>query len=183
MSACVSFRSLDYRSFEAVEMRLSLDYVSVVFVCLYRPPPSKCNKLTNSMFLEEFPELLSQYADSRRDVVYLRDFNCHCDDSSGGQVSRLKTLLSDHSLTQLVNIPTHKCGHILHWVVVHTESTCLSFEGVRDCPDLSDHKAVVCTLAVAKPSPRTHLVTSRNIKAICPSDFQCDVRALVEAAN
>ena len=27
MSACVSFRSLDYRSFEAVEMRLSLDHV------------------------------------------------------------------------------------------------------------------------------------------------------------
>ena len=57
-------------------------------------------------------------------------------DSSDGQVSRLNTLLSDHSLTQLVKVPTHKCGHILDWVVVHTESTCLSFEGVRDCPDL-----------------------------------------------
>ena len=96
---------------------------------------------------------------------------------SDAQVSRLKTLLSDHNLTQLVNVPTHKCGHILDWVVVHTESSCLSFEGVRDCPDLSDHKAVVCTLAVAKPSPRRRLVTSRNIRAICPSDFQCDMRA------
>ena len=135
------------------------------------------------MFLKEFPELLSQYADSRRNVVYLGDFNFHYDDSSDEQVSRLKTLLSDHSLTQLVKVPTHKCGHILDWVVVHTESSCLSFEGVRDCPDLSDHKAVVCKLAVAKPSPRRRLVTSRNIKAICPSDFQCDVRALVEAAS
>ena len=33
--ACVSFRALDYRSFEAVEMQLSLDHVSVVFVHLY----------------------------------------------------------------------------------------------------------------------------------------------------
>ena len=73
MSACISFRALDYRSFEAVEMRLSLDHVPVVFVCLYRPPPSKRNKLTNSMFLEEFPELLFQYTDSGRDVVYLGD--------------------------------------------------------------------------------------------------------------
>ena len=64
------------------------------------------------MFLEEFPELLSQYADSRRDVVYLGDFNFNYDDSSDGQVNRLKTLLSDHSLTQLVKVPTHKCGHI-----------------------------------------------------------------------
>ena len=102
---------------------------------------------------------------------------------SDAQVSRLKTLLSDHNLTQLVNVPTHKCGHILDWVVVHTESTCLSFEGVRNYPDLSDHKAVVCTLAVAKPSLRRRLVTSRNIKAICPFDFQCDVKALVEAAS
>ena len=60
------------------------------------------------MFLEEFPELLFQYTDSRRDVVYLGDFDFHCDDSSDGQVSGLKTLLSDHSLTQLVNVPTHK---------------------------------------------------------------------------
>ena len=52
--------------------------------------------LTNSMFLEEFPKLLSQYADSRRDVVHLGDFNFHYDDSSDGQVSRLKTLRRDH---------------------------------------------------------------------------------------
>ena len=103
--------------------------------------------------------------------MYLGDFKLHYQDSSDGQVSCLKTLLGDHSLTQLVNVPIHKCGHILDWVVVHTESSCLSFEGVRDCPDLSDQKAVVCTLAVAKPSPRRRLVTSRNIKAICPSDF------------
>ena len=84
-----SFRTLDYRSFEAVEMRLSLIHVSVVFACLYQPPPTKRNKLTNSMFLEEFPEFLSQYGDSLRDVVYLGDFNFHYDDSSDGQVSVL----------------------------------------------------------------------------------------------
>ena len=77
-----------------------------MFVCLYRPPPSKRNKLTNSMFLEEFPELLSQYADSRRDVLYLGDFNFHYDDSSDGQVSRLKTLLSGHSLSSSTFPPT-----------------------------------------------------------------------------
>ena len=98
-------------------------------------------------------------------------------------MSCLKTLLGDYSLTQLANVPTHKCGYILDWVMVHTESCRLSFEGVRDCPDLLNHKAVVCTLAVAKPSRRRRLVTSRNIRAICPSDFQSDLRALVEATS
>ena len=89
LSTSLLFKPLDYRSFEAVEMRLSFDHVSVAIVCLYRPPPSKRNKLTNSMFLEEFSELLSQYDSSRSDIVYIGDFYFHYDDCSDGQVSRL----------------------------------------------------------------------------------------------
>ena len=112
LSTSLSFKPLDYRSFEAVEMRLSFDHVSVATVCLCRPPPSKRKKLTNSMFLEEFSELLSQYTDSHSDTVYIGDFNFHYDDCSDGQVSRLRTMLSDHNLTQLVNVPTHKRGDV-----------------------------------------------------------------------
>ena len=54
LSTSLLFKPLDCRSFEAVEMRLSFDHVSVAIVSLYRLPPSKRNKLTNSMFLEEF---------------------------------------------------------------------------------------------------------------------------------
>ena len=107
LSTSSLFKPLDYRSFEAVEMRLSFDQVSVPIVCLYRPPPSKRNKLTNSMFLEEFSELLSQYASSRSDIVYIGDFNFHYDDCSDGQVNRLRTIMSDHNLTQLVTVWYH----------------------------------------------------------------------------
>ena len=78
---------------------------------------------------------------------------------------------------------THKRGHILDWVVVRTENSCFCFDSVQDYPDLSDHKAVICTLAVTKPSPRRRLVTSRNIKTICLSDFQSNMRAWVEATS
>ena len=40
------------------------------------------------MFLEEFSELLSQYADSHSDTVYIGDFNFHYDNCSDGQMSR-----------------------------------------------------------------------------------------------
>ena len=159
LSTSLSFKPLDYRPFKAVEMRLSFDHVSVAIVCMYRPPPSRRNKLTNSMFLEKFSELLSQYADSRTDTVHNGDCNFHYVDCSDGQVSRLGTMLSDHNPTQLVNVPTHKRGHILDWVVVRTENSCFCF----DCehPDLSDHECVVCTLAVTMPSRRRRPVTSR----------------------
>ena len=144
LSTALLFKPLDYRSFEAVEMRLSFDHVSVAIVCLSRPPPSKRNKLTNSMFLEEFSELLSQYADSRSDTVNIGDFNFYYDDCSDGQMSRLRTMLSDYNLTQLVNVPTHKRGHILDWVVVRTENSCFCFDSVQDYP----------CLLYTSPSPR-----------------------------
>ena len=91
-------------------------------------------------------------------------------------------MLSDHNLTQLINVPTHYRGDILHWVVVRTENSCFCFDSVQDYSDLSDHKAVVCTLAVSKPSPRRRLVTSRNIKAII-MPHRLPVLAWVEAAS
>ena len=56
--------------------------------------------------------------------------------------------------------------------MVRTENSCFCFDSVQDYPDVSDHKAVICTLAVAKPFPRECLLTIRNnIKAICHSVF------------
>ena len=101
------------------------------------------------MLHEEFSELLSQYTDSCSDTVCIGDFKFHYDDCSDGQVSRLRTMLSDNNLTQLVNVP----GHILDWVVVRTENSCFCFDSVQDYPDVSDHKAVICTLAVTKRQP------------------------------
>ena len=104
LSTSLLFKPHYYRSFEAVEMRLSFDHVSVAIVCLYRPPPSERNKRTNSMLHEEFAEFLSQYTDSCSDTVCIGEFNFHYDDCSDEQVSRLKTILSDKKLTQLVNV-------------------------------------------------------------------------------
>ena len=68
------------------------------------------------MLHEEFAEFLSQYTDSCSDTVCIGEFNFHYDDCSDGQMSCLRTMLSDNNLTQLVNVP----GHILDWVVVIT---------------------------------------------------------------
>ena len=38
-------------------------------------------------------------------------------------------------------------------------------------------------MAVTKPPPPTRLVTSRNIRAVCPSDFQADVKVLADSTG
>ena len=113
---CTSFKRLSFQSFEAVELHISGRKFSVSVVCLYRPPSSRKNKLSNQLFLQELPEFFTQFAGSHSDLVLLGDFNFHYGDCADTQVNRLKTVLSDHSLTQLVDAPTHRCGHTLDWV-------------------------------------------------------------------
>ena len=84
-------------------LRQELVHISVV--CLYRPPPSRKNKLSNQLFLQEFSEFLTQSAGSHSNLVLLGDFNFHYDDCADTQVNRLKTMLSGHGLTQLVDVP------------------------------------------------------------------------------
>ena len=106
-----AFKPLSFQSFEAVGFHISGRNLSVSVVCLYRPPPSRKNKLCNQLFLQEFPEFFTQFAGSHSDLVLLGDFNLHYDDCIDTHVNRPKTMLSDHGLTQLVDVPTHKCGH------------------------------------------------------------------------
>ena len=105
-----SFKRLSFQSFEAVELHISGRNLSVSVVCLYRPPPSRKHELSSQLFLQEFPEFLTQFAGSHNDLVLLGDFNFHYDDFADTQANRLKTVLSDHALTQLVDVPTHWTG-------------------------------------------------------------------------
>ena len=91
------------------------------------------------MFLQEFPEFLTQFAGSHSDLILLGDFNFHYDDCADTQVNHL----SDHGLTQLVDVPTHRCGHILDWAVVRSDVSCLVLEKVDDMPGLSYHRSYV----------------------------------------
>ena len=54
----VSTRDFVFTAFEICEVRISLDSHTVVFLSVYRPLPSRKNKLTNAMFLEQFPDSL-----------------------------------------------------------------------------------------------------------------------------
>ena len=47
----VSTKDLAFKSFEVCETRLCYQDQSVTFLYVYRPPPSRKNKLSNKMFL------------------------------------------------------------------------------------------------------------------------------------
>ena len=116
-------------------------------------------------------------------MSFLGDFNFHFDDCSDPQVNRLKTMLSDFGLSQLVSVPTHHRGHTLDWVVVRSEESLVSLERLQDYAGFSDPYVLVCRLAITKLPPPTRLVTSRNIRAVSSSGFQADVKVLVDSTG
>ena len=175
-----SFKPLSLQSFEAVELHISGRNLSILVVCLYRPPPSRKNKLSNQLMLQKFPEFPTQFAGSHSDLVLLGDFNFHYDDCADTQVNHLKIMLSDHGLTQLVDVPTHKCGHILDCAVVRSDVSCLVLERVDDMPGLSDLRSLLCQMTITAPSESKRTVTSRNTKAVSVPDFQADVKCFAD---
>jgi len=85
----VSTKDLAFESFEVCETRLCYQDQSVMVLCVYRPPPYRKNKLSNKMFLDEFPDLLESYVSCDRRFV-LGDINFHFDSNSDVSVADLK---------------------------------------------------------------------------------------------
>ena len=136
--------------------------------------------MTNTIFLNEFPDLLHLFTDFRSDLVLLCGFNCQI--VSDYQVNRLKTILADHNLTQFVDVPTQKCGHILDWAVVNSTASCMKLERVEALPGLSDHCSTFCTMSFRRPCRKRRAVTPLNIKAMSMPDSQPDTRGLADRA-
>lgn len=151
-------------SFEFAQLSLSLPHNPVTLACIYRPPPSSKNKLTNSMFFSDFDTLLDHYSLLTGDLAIIGDFNFHYDQPNHPDTKRLCRSLSNHNLTQLVTHPTHQHGHILDWLVTHDNKLVEYIGTTSTLP--SDHAAILATLNLSPPTPLLRPVTRRNVKSI-----------------
>ena len=167
----VSTKDLAFKSFEVCEDQ------SMTF-CVYRPPPSRKNKLSNKMFLDEFPDLLESYVSCNR-LFVLGDINFHFD--SDVSVADLKNQLHNLSLQQLVNVPTHRRSHTLDWLitnrVVDVEELCVVDKLI------SDHFGISFVLHFRKPGKTTKEASSRNVRALNTDNFKTDVLSAFPAVS
>ena len=168
-----TFHRLSSVSFEGVSLKIKYKDIVLQIVCLYGPPPSRQTKCNAQTFINEFSDLLAQYVTAPGDLLITGDFNFHYDQPNSTDVSRLRTLLHDNRLRQVIHEPTHQKGHTLDWLVVR-EDCCLHQAGVMDLA-LADHKAVVCQLPFEHSERPKRSVTSRNLKKIDLQNFQTDV--------
>ena len=135
-------------AFEICEVRISHDSHTVVFLSVYGPPPSRKNKLTNAMFLEQFSDLLESYVSCDR-LFVVGDLNVHFDNPSDPCTAALNVILGNLSLEQLVNVLTHRRGHTLDWLITNRSTDVLNLTVAHML--LSDHFVISFDLLLRKP--------------------------------
>ena len=110
-----------HTSFEVVQASITLQRNTLHFFCPYRPAPNRRNNLTDSMFTEQLPDLLDYVNSLPGFVCLVGDMNIHFDNQLQSLTKQTLKNLSLYCLVQVINKPTHRCGHIIDWVIVRPD--------------------------------------------------------------
>ena len=167
------FKYISFASFECVKLFIE----KKTFLCIYRPPPSKKNKLTIPLFFEEFQTFLYNEVSLSDELFIVGDLNFHFDAPSHPGVKQIKQLLHDLGLSQFITEPTQTFGHTLD-VLICRDDSCPSDVTVTD--DLiSDHKTIYFSVGLSLAKPQKRVITARNLRSIDINDFKRDVAEVV----
>ena len=114
------------------------------------------------MFTEQLPDLLD-YVNSLPGFVWLvGDMNIHFDNPLQSLTKQTLSTLSLYSLVQVINKPTHRCGHIIDWVIVRPDDDIHRKSTVTDSLE-SDHYCTKSYFNISVSRPSTLYRTVRNI--------------------
>ena len=125
-----STHDFTHTSFEVVQASITLQHNTVHFLCLYRPPPNRRNNLTDSMFTEQQPDLLDYVNSLPGFVCHVGDMNIHFGNPLQSLTKQTLSTLSLYNLVQVINKPTHRCGHIIDWVIVRADDSMTYIENL-----------------------------------------------------
>ena len=78
-----SFESMEY-----MDLSVTTSNSSLRLLTIYRPPPSKKNKTTHNMFLNEFSVLLEDLAVVTGNLIITGDFNFHFENANNREAAR-----------------------------------------------------------------------------------------------
>ena len=90
------------------------------------------------MFTEQLPDLLDYVNSLPGFVCLVGDMNIHFDNPLQSITKQTLSTLSLYGLVQIINKPTHRCGHIIDWVIVRPDDDIYRKSTVTDSLE-SDH--------------------------------------------
>ncbi len=166
-----------FKSFEHLNILLKAS-VPMCLSIVYRPPPSKKNKLTITEFLEEFELFLSDLVVSHRNLFIVGDFNIHWGIDTNVNAKRFEDILQSFGLQQNVKSATHKSKNILDLVITPANNSLLKSVSVQN-EDISDHYTVKCDLDFNVKQVAVKTKSVRLFKAIDRTAFGIDLKTML----
>ena len=171
-----------FKQFEYAVCSVEIEKTRIILIVLYRPVPTRSNKLKVKAFWREFEKFLGMYACCKEELILTGDLNFHLDEQNHPDTLRLNLLLEEFDLIQKIQEATHSAGHILDVLIVRTDSTILNSFHVFDvglCNDdgkqINDHYALHWTIPLLKPFSQKQQIAVRDIQKIDYSQFLSDL--------
>ena len=153
---------------------------NILYVVVYRPPPSKENCLKTSEYLNDFDDFLTFINSFGSKILMLGDFNIHVDTPNKWDAKRFLMSIETAGLYQHIHEPTHKDGHTLDLVLTRLEDNLGKCTSVGPRP--SDHHFTHCTLDLYKPTKEKEIRSTRNFKKLNRSSFHSDLSKRFDSA-
>ena len=139
---------------------------NILYVVVYRPPPSKENCLKTSEYLNDFDDFLTFINSFGSKILMLGDFNIHVDTPNKWDAKRFLMSIETAGLYQHIHEPTHKDGHTLDLILTRPEDNLVKCTSVGPRP--SYHHFTHCTFDLHKPTKGKEIRTTRNFKKLNP---------------
>ena len=163
--------SNSFPSFESI--LISCKSPSFLLAVIYRPP-----KLSQSAFLDDFSDFLSDLTIKKSPIFIVGDFNIPKINQNSLVTSKFLDILSLFGLLQNVKSSTHINGNTLDLILSSTPLNSINF---IDLPGISDHKQLNFSLPILfeKPLKSKITVTNRCFKNVNTSVLKSDISRLL----
>ena len=134
------------------------------------------------MFTEQLPNLLDYVNSLPGHVCLVGDMNIHFDNPLQSLTKQTLSTLSLYGLVQVINKPTHRCGHIIDWVIVRPDDDIHRKSTVTDSLE-SDHYCTKSYFNISVSKPSTLYRTVRNIANIDRPSFIAELSSVSEFSS
>ena len=168
--------------FEAAQLTLTYNKQLTNLFCIYRPPPSKKNKFSDSMFFDQFSDFLEHSDSLPGKTLLMGDFNFHFETVENKNSRKLHDIIDMFNLTQSVSEPTHNQGHLLNLVFSKQSDNILTSTKLHHGLT-SDHTAILCKLDVSVPVQKPKTFLYRCLKKIDTGAFKQDLSHAVSQVS
>ena len=134
------------------------------------------------MFTEQLPDLLDYVNNLLGFVCLVGDMNINFDNPLQSLTKQALTTLCLYKFVQVINKPTHRCSHIIDWVIVRPDDDIHKKSTVTDSLE-SDHYCTKCYLNVTVSKPSTLYRTVGNMANIDRPSFIAELSGVSEFSS